>query len=314
MHWTLIKPSGDCPAPRGDAASVVSGDNVCVAGGRSGHVEHRDVWSFSLASQVWRPEHVVGEAPVRVGQQTSAFFNGKNLVAWAGHGDALYHNKLWIFDPRASGWARQTVRHQTPYQPSYAQTNVQAIDPAHGPVVFGGDDGCCSDKLQQLDLRSNAWLLAASKGEVPTPRHSHSTAVDVDAKTLCVTGGHDGATCSDVHSLDLATMQWTKVRATGPPLKPCAAASSVLAQQKLYIYGGFCGDRYHSHTSYLSLKNPPAFRDAAVPEPPAGRASAAVCAPRAGAESAAAATPVMYCFGGYDGAAYLNELLVLQSG
>ena len=308
MHWNHVNIAGASPSPRCDSVSALSGDKLYVAGGTAGADNKQDVWWLNLSTRTWVSEQVGHAGPAKITQQTGTFHEGKCLVTWHGHGDALIHNKVHIFDTRLAKWQRMTVKHATPYCASYAREHVQQMDPTHGPIVFGGDDGCYSNRVQQLDLRNTSWLLGESRGEVPSARHSHSTTVCAKENALYVVGGHDGKTCSDIHKLDLTQMRWEALikPGEGPAV---AAASTVHHAGRLYTFGGFCCSTYHNKTTVLEL-NPPTLRESAARSPPTGRASCSVATPLRGNDFS---SNVMYCFGGYDGIDYKDDLVVLQS-
>lgn len=324
MHWLPVAGSGGGPGPRCGAVAAIVGRKLFVSGGWStaAGVEYLDdVWSIDTTTAQWERHAASGSAagPPRHGPQTAQWHGGV-LLCWAGHGVEYFRNTLWILDPRAGRqWVRQQPRWRSPGLASYIDDAAQTVDASRGPVVFGGEDGSYSAKLQHLDPRTWGWSLASAHGDGPTPRHSHAAALDLRERRLYVVGGHDGRSCGDAYCLQMGQrrMRWARVDAPGPASPPRVCGGAWCNSGRLYCYGGFYGGTYHKGVSVLDYG---AGGDEWVPtrcaEPAPRARSGAACAgfDRDTPSDSGMASRIMFVFGGYDGKEYLSDLHVLQDG
>eukprot|EP01064_Diplonema_japonicum_P031040 TRINITY_DN5436_c0_g1_i1.p1 TRINITY_DN5436_c0_g1~~TRINITY_DN5436_c0_g1_i1.p1 ORF type:complete len:435 (+),score=26.49 TRINITY_DN5436_c0_g1_i1:104-1306(+) len=113
--------------------------------------------------------------------------------------------------------------------------------------VFGGHDLEENSFLGDLlcyDVEKKTWIDLNVKGRGPCPRRAHSAEV-IDGR-MVVFGGFQGDCCqADTYSLDLSTIEWSKLEGKGP----CARGghSSSKNGEKLYIFGGWDTNlTYHS--------------------------------------------------------------------
>ncbi|PON48201.1 BTB-kelch protein [Parasponia andersonii] len=123
-------------------------------------------------------------------------------------------------------------------------------------IVFGGTNGSkkVSD-LHILDLGTKEWMQPECKGTSPSPRESH-TATLVNDEKLVIFGGSgegEGNYLNDLHILDLKTMTWSSPEVRGDIPVPRDSHSAVTIGNKLFVYGGDCGDRYNGDVDMLDM-------------------------------------------------------------
>lgn len=124
----------------------------------------------------------------------------------------------------------------------------------HRMVVFGGTNGSKKvNDLHILDLRTREWTQPEVRGRPPSPRESH-TATLIGNDRIVIFGGSgegEGNYLNDLHVLDLKTMRWTSPEPKGQIPVPRDSHSAVSVDNKLLVYGGDCGDRYHGDVDVL---------------------------------------------------------------
>ncbi|GAV80141.1 Kelch_3 domain-containing protein/Kelch_4 domain-containing protein [Cephalotus follicularis] len=126
----------------------------------------------------------------------------------------------------------------------------------HRMIVFGGTNGSKKvNDLHILDLGTKQWAREECKGTPPTPRESHTATLVGDDKMVIFGGSGEGeANClNDLHVLDLKTMRWTSPEVKGDIPVPRDSHSAVAIGNKLFVYGGDCGDRYNGDADVLDM-------------------------------------------------------------
>lgn len=164
---------------------------------------------------------------------------------------------------------------------------------------FGGISpaGSC-DSLAVLDVATWRFSRPVTSGLPPPRRCGHSAAI-YRGRLWVVGGGsgrdllRSGCDLSDVHCLDLDTMEWTRLDAPAGPLCSGKCHSSVLVGSRLCMFGGSMTTC--NQLAWLDLE---ALYQASLPAPPAASAAAEAPAnPTSGASgsrgpaAAAAAAP-----------------------
>ena len=88
------------------------------------------------------------------------------------------------------------------------------------------------------------WELLRQGGDVPLARSSH-TVSQIGPKLFLFGGEHDPRTPinSDVHAYDVASGDWSVLRATGTAPEPRLAHSATVADNtsRIYVFGGRSG-------------------------------------------------------------------------
>uniref|UniRef100_A0A3B6FLX0 DCD domain-containing protein n=2 Tax=Triticum aestivum TaxID=4565 RepID=A0A3B6FLX0_WHEAT len=128
----------------------------------------------------------------------------------------------------------------------------------HRMLVFGGTNGNKKvNDLHVLDLRTKEWSRPPCKGTPPSPRESHTVTTAAGGDKLVVFGGSgegEGNYLNDVHVLDLPTMTWTSPQVAHEVIPaPRDSHGAVTVGNRLFVYGGDCGDRYHGEVDVLDM-------------------------------------------------------------
>ncbi|KAF0921213.1 hypothetical protein E2562_039319 [Oryza meyeriana var. granulata] len=126
----------------------------------------------------------------------------------------------------------------------------------HRMMVFGGTNGSKKvNDLHVLDLRTKEWSKPVCKGTPPSPRESHTVTM-ASGDRLVVFGGSgegEGNYLNDVHVLDVPTMTWSSPEVKGDVPAPRDSHGAVAVGNRLFVYGGDCGDRYHGEVDVLDM-------------------------------------------------------------
>lgn len=124
-------------------------------------------------------------------------------------------------------------------------------------IVFGGTNGAKKvNDLHILDLATKEWIHPQCGGSPPSPRESHSATLVGDDKMVIFGGSGEGEAnyLNDLHVLELKTMRWTSPVVKGNVPVPRDSHSSNVVGNRLFVYGGDCGDRYHGDVDVLDLE------------------------------------------------------------
>ncbi|OMP09375.1 Kelch-type beta propeller [Corchorus olitorius] len=123
-------------------------------------------------------------------------------------------------------------------------------------MVFGGTNGSKKvNDLHVLDLASKEWIRPECTGVAPSPRESHTATLVGEDKVVIFGGSGEGVAnyLNDLHVLDLRTMRWTSPQVRGHIPVPRDSHSAVAIGNKLVVYGGDCGDRYHGDVDIFDM-------------------------------------------------------------
>jgi hypothetical protein len=118
-------------------------------------------------------------------------------------------------------------------------------------LVFGGsvNGHGSSSELWSFSLETRKWNEITTKGQMPSPRTSHS-AVMIGFGDLCkmaIVGGTGngsgrGALLADAWILSLPTMTWTRLSWTGSCVERCRLGLTRVAGSSILVWGGYNGE------------------------------------------------------------------------
>ncbi len=173
-------------------------------------------------------------------------------------------------------------------------------------VWFGGASPAQAfGDVHQLDLGSFGWTAVATHGDAPPARYDHCAAAVADGSVLVVVGGAEEAgNLADVHALDLGTLAWRRVPATGTAPSARTMHMDAMLGNRLFVFGG-------------GHQGPEPVDDVATYalEMPAGewrRVATSGPAARQGHSLTAVDGRLLVLFGGMAGAQFLDDLWVFD--
>ncbi|KAL5222684.1 hypothetical protein ABZP36_027397 [Zizania latifolia] len=201
---------------------------------------------------MWLYPKVVGFNPPERWGHSACFFEGV-LYVFGGCCGGLHFSDVLTLNLETMVWSSLATTGQ---RPGTRDSHGAALV-GHRMMVFGGTNGSKKvNDLHVLDLRTKEWSKPACKGTPPSPRESHTVTLAAGGDRLVVFGGSgegEGNYLNDVHVLDLSTMAWSSPDVKGDVPAPRDSHGSVAIGNRLFIYGGDCGDRYHGDVDVLDM-------------------------------------------------------------
>ncbi|XP_010938233.1 uncharacterized protein [Elaeis guineensis] len=200
---------------------------------------------------MWLYPKVVGFNPPERWGHSACFFEGVVYV-FGGCCGGLHFSDVLTLDLDGMAWNSLVTTGQ---KPGTRDSHTAAIV-GHKMVVLGGTNGSKKvNDLHVLDLWTREWCKPNCKGFPPSPRESHTATVVGNDKLVIFGGSGEGEAnyLNDVHILDLKNMSWTSPEVRGDPPAPRDSHTAVAIGNKLLIYGGDCGDRYHGEVDVFDM-------------------------------------------------------------
>eukprot|EP01111_Echinosteliopsis_oligospora_P009647 TRINITY_DN2862_c1_g1_i2.p1 TRINITY_DN2862_c1_g1~~TRINITY_DN2862_c1_g1_i2.p1 ORF type:complete len:381 (-),score=125.34 TRINITY_DN2862_c1_g1_i2:607-1749(-) len=300
--WTK-QTTTETPNARCAHSSDSIGDNLYIFGGWSETgVLLNDLHVLNTTNMTWKQEQ--GDKVPMIGRfgHSTVSVDGKLLLFGGGSMNdegGIFLNDVLFFQPAEGKWTVAVTKGQIPT--GRAKHTSSLIDGRH-MIVFGGGDGTrLWDDVYTLDIEKMTWKKEECKGTRPSPRWGHSTVLN--GKELIVFGGHEGTRrLNDVHILDTDTMTWRKpeVKArssTADFPSPRAGHTSSLIGPHMLVWGGGDG-RIQADMYGLDTRTWEWWWGGSAP---------ARCA-----QTTTRIGDVLYAFGGGDGVACFNDVLVLD--
>lgn len=259
-QWVSPTTSGQPPKPRYQHGAAVVQEKMYIFGGNHNGRYLGDLQVLDLKSLKWS----------RVETKASASQEGSikaPLVPCAGHSFVSWGNKILSlaghtkdpsetitvreFDPSTSTWSNLRTYGQAPI--SRGGQSVTLVGATL--VMFGGEDAKRSllNDLHILDLETLTWEEIDAVGIPPSPRSDHTAAVHAE-RYLLIFGGGSHATCfSDLHVLDLQTMEWSQPSQQGILPTPRSGHAGVTIGENWFIVGGGNNEDGVSETLVLNM-------------------------------------------------------------
>eukprot|EP00123_Amoebidium_parasiticum_P013889 comp22209_c0_seq1/m.32683 comp22209_c0_seq1/g.32683 ORF comp22209_c0_seq1/g.32683 comp22209_c0_seq1/m.32683 type:complete len:406 (-) comp22209_c0_seq1:59-1276(-) len=245
MTWRQVKTSGQAPSVSASHSALVDGDFLLVFGGSGvpfGHSNSNSLHICDLRTFVWHKLECTGDVPcARYGQTMVMTEDGHHLYVFGGTSGLTFFNDLYRLHLPTRTWERIAQRNQPP-SPCYRHEAI-----IHGNTMYvigGGHPNPAMTgpiKVYAFDMLRNAWTelkarAAVKGGKVPRDRRSHSCVLHDNKVYIC--GGTNGVRVfSDLWVLDMATMKWTEIHATGFESKYFHAAT-ITAEGRMHVFGG----------------------------------------------------------------------------
>lgn len=249
----------------------------------------------------WLYPRFIGFNPSERWGHSACFSNGF-LYVFGGCCGGLHFSDVLVLNFETMAWTNLATTGVGPGP----RDSHSAVIVGHMMIVFGGTNGCKkTNDVHILDLLTREWTRPDCKGVAPMPRESH-TATMVGRDRMVVFGGSgegDANYLNDLHILDLKTMRWSQPDAKGDLPVPRDSHSAVAVDNKIFIYGGDCGDRYRGDVGVFNVETSTWSR-LVVQGPSPGV--------RAGHAAVTMGTKV-YMIGGVGDKQYYNDVWVLDT-
>ncbi|CAN8239743.1 unnamed protein product [Cochlearia groenlandica] len=196
---------------------------------------------FDSETEIWTQPVINGLPPCPRDSHTCTTV-GDNLFVFGGTNGTNHLNDLHILDTSSHTWKCPDVRGDGPEaREAHSATLVDKCI-----FVFGGcgksrdsDDEVFYNDLYILNTETFVWKRAATSGNPPSARDSHTCSTWKNK--IVVIGGEDldDYYLSDVHILDTDTLVWKELKTSGQLLTPRAGHVTVALDRNLYVFGGF---------------------------------------------------------------------------
>lgn len=241
QSWVELKPTGEAPQPRTNAAGIYDpvGHRLIVSGGQiSGNITS-DVWALNLEQNTWTRLAGPGAGPTPRFTHNAIYDPiDHRMVVWSGRRGDTNYNDLWAFDLSNNTWSEIAAADPKP-NPRYGTAAI--YDPLTDRLInFAGftDTGRFNDTWA-YDPRAGIWT--EHRGELsPGARCLHTASYDPLGHRMIVFGGQRGSDAlNDLWALDLDTYTWTEFTpATGPAGRTFAASVYDAGSHRLLTFGG----------------------------------------------------------------------------
>lgn len=252
MSWSQEPLEGEAPEPRGGlSATLLFGTDIVVFGGASNTETFGDVRRLDPVKRRWSRVPVLaadgaGGPGRRTGHAAAADSRGRIWVFGGYDADGNLHNDLWILalsfdqDGQMVGtWSKPMPTGEVP-SPRLGHSFTY-ID---GKLVaFGGftADGRTVNEAYAYEPETQRWAQLNAGGMLPGPRTASSAARH--GHDLVVAGGCDVSEArpvcySDVWSLNLVDMRWTRRSSDALTWFPREGHSAIFVRGRMFAFGG----------------------------------------------------------------------------
>jgi len=260
FFWSKPQTNGVNVGPHRAHTTTLVGERLFLFGGGDGPNYFDSLFVLDTKTNTWTQPEVKGPGPRRA--HTATLVGSEIYVFGGGDGNKAL-NEVYILDSEKLTWTKCNT-HGALIGPRGYHTAELVADKI---LVFGGSDGkeCFSD-IYTLDLRSREW--SKRKTVNPFPRLAHTSTLV--GPMIFAFGGHDGSDYVqelNVLKLGAQQMEWIKLQTTGDAPSPRGYHASVLHDSRLFVFGGFDGEKCFDELymlelgtlAYLPLQNLPAL-------------------------------------------------------
>lgn len=261
----------------------------------------------------WVPVNVTGRKPLARYQHSAAVVEGKLYVIGGNH-NGRYLNDVQVLDLKTLTWSKVDTRvpqspfssKQDPLQPWLPQcAGHRLIRWKELLLVVGGHAKPAAETVtvHSFDIHSLSWTKLSVYGQAPVSRGGHS--VTLIGTQLYMFGGEDlkRRLFNDLNILDLETMTWKSVIASGACPSPRADhVATAYRDSCIFVFGGGSHSDCYNDLHALDLET---MEWALVPT------KGIVPRPRAG-HAGATHGDNWYVVGGGDNTGAISETLVLN--
>ncbi|XP_019441203.1 PREDICTED: rab9 effector protein with kelch motifs-like [Lupinus angustifolius] len=201
---------------------------------------------------MWLYPKVLGLNPSERWGHSTCFSNGFMYV-FGGCCGGMHFSDIQCLDFEKMAWSKVATTGEKPGP----RDSHSAVLVDHKMIIFGGTNGFKKvNDTHILDLVTKEWISPICEGTPPSPRESH-TATLVGDERLVIFGGSgegDANYLNDLYILDLRTMRWSFPEVKGDLPVPRDSHITVVIGNKLFVYGGDCGDKYHGDVDMLDME------------------------------------------------------------
>ncbi|KAF8904757.1 hypothetical protein CPB84DRAFT_1772753 [Gymnopilus junonius] len=256
MQWTHPDVVGDVPPPCRAHTATLYDRKIVIFGGGLGSKYYDSVYVLDTTSRRWtRPSIVPGPSPAARRAHSAVYYKGKVWVFGGGTGLTAL-NDLWTLDVaggtgtpnKPMQWKEIQTTGKKPGPRGYHTANLVG----NIMVVIGGSDGKESfTDVWCLNLDTLIWSLV--KQQNPLYKRLAHTSTQVGSYVF-VMGGHNAAEyISELLMYNLVSLQYEPRIVLGKPPSARGYHATVLADSRLFVFGGFNGQIAFDDVHILDL-------------------------------------------------------------
>ncbi|KAG2243787.1 hypothetical protein Bca4012_015952 [Brassica carinata] len=312
-EWTQLTVPGSRASARYKHAAVVVDEKLYIVGGSRNGRYLSDLQVFDLRSLTWSSFKLKTED----GDGSSL---GEAFPALSDHRMIKWGNKLLLI----GGYSKNSSDNMS-VRFIDLETHLCGVVDASGNVpvsrgghsitlvgsrvfVFGGEDKKrrLLNDLHVLDLETMTWDVVETSQTRPVPRFDHTAATHSDRYLLVFGGCSHSIFFSDLHILDLQTMEWSQPHVQGDVVTPRAGHAGITIDENWYIVGG--GDNSTGCLETLVLNMAKLVWSTSThvgARHPLASEGLSVCSASVFGEN------ILVAFGGYNGK-YNNDIFVMR--
>ncbi|XP_015876662.2 acyl-CoA-binding domain-containing protein 6 [Ziziphus jujuba] len=314
-QWVSLPVSGPRPSARYKHSAVVVDEKLYISGGSRNGRYLSDVQVLDLRNLVWSDIKLKPNADKleeNNSQEVLSPICSHNMVRWG--------NKLLLL-----GGLSKKLSNEIIVWSIDLETNVCGILETSGKVpisrggnsttlvssrliLFGGEDRSrrLLNDVNVLDLETMTWDVMETMQTPPAPRFDHTAALHAERYLFIFGGCSNISIFSDLHVLDLQTMEWSQPQVQGDLVSPRAGHAGITIDENWYIVGG--GDNRNGCPETLVLNMSKLVWSVLTnvkQRDPLASEGLSVCSVVIGGQK------YLVAFGGYNGK-YSNEVFVLR--
>ncbi|GLT70183.1 hypothetical protein SLA2020_422790 [Shorea laevis] len=315
--WTALPVSGPRPSARYKHAAAVVDEKLYITGGSRNGRYLSDVQVFDLRSLTWsnlkmkveqtadKPEDSGSQEIITAISDHSMIKWGSKLLLLGGHSRKTTDTMIVRFinlETQVCGVM------DTFGQAPVARGGHSVTLLGSKLILFGGEDR--SRKLLNdahiLDLETMTWVAVEATQTAPAPRFDHTAAVHSERYLFIFGGCSHSIFFSDLHVLDLQTMEWSQPQVQGDLVTPRAGHGGITIDEMWYIVGGGDNNNGCLETLVLNMSKLVWSKLATLKERhPLASEGLSTCPAVINGEKS------LVAFGGYNGK-YNNEVFVMR--
>ncbi|KAL4575254.1 hypothetical protein LXL04_022096 [Taraxacum kok-saghyz] len=248
-QWVALPVTGPRPSSRYKHTAGIINEKLYIVGGSRNGRYLSDVQALDLRNLIW--------STIKLKPQSDPDNkkDGKLLEAFpatSGHSMVKWGNKLLLLGGHSKNTSDTVAvrfidleSHVSGLIETTGKTPVarggQSVTLIGSKLImFGGEDKNrrLLNDVHVLDLETMIWNVAETTRTPPAPRFDHTAAVHGD-RYLQIFGGCSHSTFfSDLHVLDLETLEWSQPQIQGNIVSPRAGHAGVSIDEKWFIVGG----------------------------------------------------------------------------
>lgn len=317
-QWAALPVPGSRPSARYKHAAEVADGKLYITGGSRNGRYLSDIQVLDLRSLVW------SKLKIHMDQFSDQLVDNsvqEALPATSGHSLVKWGSRLLLLGGHSKELSEVvTVRSIDPETLNCCIMKTSGKEPiARGGqsvtlvgsrlIMFGGEDSSrrLLNDIHILDLETMTWDVAETSQTPPSPRFDHTAAIHANRYLLIFGGCSHSACFSDLHILDLHTLEWSQPHIEGDLVTPRAGHAGITINEDWYLVGGGDNRSGVSDTLMLNMSKLVWSVVTSVEErDPLASEGLTVCSEIVNGEK------VLVAFGGYYGK-YNNEVYVLRT-